>query len=127
MARSVGHLRKRSRDVRVGEIPTESRRPLLGETPVREESENAENNFETSNTHKSTQERSEQDIVDDRDSVANGVRAYSTIPGYNEPAQSISETVKGDHVTKTGKSSANQETRDSASSPTKKRSRDKDC
>ena len=36
-----------------------------------------------------------------------GFEHIQQFPGYNEPAQSISETVKGDHVTKTGKSSAN--------------------
>ena len=121
MARSVGHLRKRSKDVRVGEIPKESRRPLLVGTPVREESEDAENSSETSDTRINRLKSAADRILPTTGTLSQmGMEHVQQFQDINEPTQSISGKVVGDHVTKTGKSSANQETCDSASSPTKK-------
>ena len=119
------HLRKRSRDVRVGEIPTENRRPLLAETPVREESEDAENGFETSDTCISRLKS-----ATDRISPTTGTLSHvetehdQQFQNITESTQSIAGTVEGDHVRKLDKGSADQEMRDSGSSPQKKRSRD---
>ena len=120
-----GHLRKRSRDVRVGEIPIENRRPLIAETPVREESEYAEDGFETSEACTNGSKSAV-------DSISPAVETLSQIemeqdkqiPDVNEPIQSISGSVRGECVTEAKMDSADQEMRDSASSPQKKRSRD---
>ena len=115
-----GHLRKRSRDVRAGEISTGNRRPILGGTPVREEVEDAANGFERSDayingsksvaecksprTETLSQEEMEQD---------------EHLREVDESTQSISGTAQ-----ETGNDTADQEMRDSAFSPQKKRSRD---
>ena len=120
-----GHLRKRSRDVRVGEVPIENRRPLLPGPPVREESEDAENGIETRegcvNVSKSAMDSiapaigtlSQQEIEQDKQ-----------LQHSIGPSKSVFGTVKGDNVVESEKDSADYEMRDSAFSPQKKRSRD---
>ena len=120
-----GHLRKRSRDVRVGELSTENRRPLLAGTPVREESEDAENGFDTNEACTNGFENAV-----DRKSPAIEVRSRveaeqdQQIQNKSELARSASGTVHSDHVIEMEKEPADQEMRKSASTPKKKRSRD---
>ena len=119
------HLRKRSRDVRVGEGPKENARPLLAGTVVREESEDAAIGLDTSETC----------INSPRSAVDNESLANESFPegkmqqdSQNQEiggsTQLLSEPVKGEHITKSEKDSPDQEMRDSAFSPQKKRSRD---
>ena len=120
-----GHLRKRSRDVRTGEVPHEIRRPLLAGTSVREEEEDDANGSETGD-----------DFVECSTSAMDSnrppIKALSqveiepdkTLEGVNEIEQPSSGTVQEYQVTGTGEDLADQEMRDSASSPQKKRSRD---
>ena len=120
-----GHLRKRSRDVRVGEGPTENRRPLLVETPVREESEDAEKGPETSDAYINGPEN----VVD---CSSPAIEAQSQVkveqdqksPDLSELTQPVSGTVQGGHIIEIAKESADQEMRGMASIPQKKRSRD---
>ena len=120
-----GHLRKRSRDVRVGEIPTENRRPLLAGTPVREESEDAENSFETSDTCINRPKSAADTISPTTETLSQVEMEHDQqFQDINEPTKSITGTVEGDPVRKSDKGSADHEMRDSACSPQKKRSRD---
>ena len=120
-----GHLRKRSRDVRVGELSTENRRPLLAGTPVREESEDSENGFDTSEACTNGSKNAA-----DRKSPAIEVRSQveteqdQQFQNSSELAGSVPGTVQSDHVIEMGKESADQEMQESASTPQKKRSRD---
>lgn len=120
-----GHLRKRSRDVRVGEIPKENRRPLLAETPMQEESEDPANGVETSEAWISET----QNAVDSTSPAAETLSQVEMeqdkqTQDLNEPIQNVSGILQRDSVTETEKDSADQEMRDTASSPRKKRSRD---
>ena len=120
-----GHLRKRSRDVRVGELSTENRRPLLAGTPVREESEDAENGFDTSEACTNGSKNAV-----DRKSPATEVRSQveteqdQQFQKSSELARSVPGTVQSDHEIEMEKESTDQEMRESASTPQKKRSRD---
>ena len=97
----VGRLRKRSRDVRVGEIPTESRRPLLAGTPVREESKDAENSSETSDTRINRLKSAADRILPTTGTLSQmGMEHVQQFEDINEPTQSISGKVEGDHVNK---------------------------
>ena len=119
-----GHLRKRSRDVRVGDIATENRRPLLARTPVREESEDVENGFDTSeactNGPKNAVDN-KQPAIETQSQVE--MEQDQQPQDLSEPTQSVSGTVQGDHVTEPEKDAADQQMRESASTPQKKRSR----
>ena len=120
-----GHLRKRSKDVRVGELSTENRRPLLAGTPVREESEDAENGFDISEAFTDGSSNAL-----DRKSPAIEIRSQvetqqdQQFQDSSELARSVSGEVQSDHVVEMEKNSADQEMRESASTPQKKRSRD---
>ena len=106
-----GHLRKRSKDVRASEAPKDNRRPLLAEIDVREELEDIANGGESTPTNKMlSQGEIEQ---------AQQIRQV-----MNEPEKNFPDTVARDDVPEIAKESADQEMRDSASSPRKKRSRD---
>lgn len=120
-----GHLRKRSRDVRVGETPVEDRRPVLAETPVREESEDAAYGVETREAYIGGPENS----VNSRSPATEALSPVEMeqdkqAHDITEPKQYSSGTVQQVEVAKTEKESADQEMRDSASSPRRKRSRD---
>lgn len=119
------HLRKRSRDVRVGEGPKENARPLLTGTTVREESEDAADRLDTSQTCTNSP----------KSAVDNDTPVTESLPEVKMQQDSqpqemgghprlLSESVQGDHVKKSEKDSPDQEMRDSAFSPQKKRSRD---
>ena len=120
-----GHLRKRSRDVRVGELSIENRRPLLAGTPVREESEDSENGFDTNEACTNGSKN-----VADRKSPAIEVRTQveteqsQQFQDSSELTRSLSGTVHCDRVIEMEKDSADQEMREPASTPQKKRSRD---
>ena len=91
-------------------------------------SEDAQNISQTSDTRINRLKSAADRILPTTGALSQmGMEHVQQFEDINEPTQSISGKVEGDHVTKTGKNSANQETRDSASSPTKKRSRDKGC
>ena len=120
-----GHLRKRSRDVRAGEISEENRRPLLVRTPVREEAEDTANGFETSeaciNGSRSTIEGKSPPLetrlqveMDQDNQVMKSIEPVQPIPGEVQKDQGLG----------TRKVTADQEMRDLASVPQKKRSRD---
>ena len=120
-----GHLRKRSRDVRVGELSTENRRPLLAGTPVREEPEDAENGFDTSeaciNGSKNVVDR-KLPVTEVRSPVETEQSQQFQKP--SELAQSVSGTVQNNHLVDGEKDSADQEMQEPAFTPQKKRSRD---
>ena len=122
---AIRHLRKRSRDIRVGETPMEDRRPLLAETPVREEAEDAARGVETSEACISGPKTS----VDSRSPATEApsqveMEQDEQAQDITEPEHYVSGTVQQDDVAETEKESADQEMRDSASSPRRKRSRD---
>ena len=121
-----GHLRKRSRDVRVGETPKEIRRPLLAATPVREESEDAANGIETSEACINGPEKNAVDSMSSTTETPSQVEMEQDKQpqDINGPIQHVSGAVSQDSIRETEKKSADQEMRDSASSPRKKRSRD---
>ena len=120
-----GHLRKRSRDVRVGEIPKEDRPPLQGITAVREELEDAASGVGINQASIN----GSKNVVD---SVLPATETLSQVEmeqdenhqDINGPVQDVSGTVHQHDVAETKKESADQEMRDPASSPRKKRSRD---
>lgn len=120
-----GHLRKRSRDVRVGETPKENRRPLLAGTPVREESEDVANGVETSEACNNGPNNTVDSL-----SPVNGTpplverEQAKQAQDIDESIKRVSEKVQQNDVTNAGNEPADQEMRDSASSPRKKRSRD---
>ena len=122
---SNGHLRKRSRDVHAGESSKENRRPLLVGTPVREEAEDTANGFETSepfiNGSRSTVE-GELPRLETQSQVE--MEQDKQLLESTEPVQYISGPVRKDHGLGTRKATADQEMRDLASIPQKKRSRD---
>ena len=120
-----GHLRKRPRDVRVGETPMKDRRPVLAGNPLHEESKDAAHGVEIR----------EACISGPKNSVNSGSPATEALSpvemeqdrqaqGITEPKQCDPGTVQQDDVAKTEPASADQEMRDSASSPRRKRSRD---
>ena len=121
----IGHLRKRSRDVRAGQNSEENRWPLLVRTPVREEAEDTANGFETSETcingsriimeGKPPPLETRLQVEMDQDK-----QFLESI----EPVQPIPEGVHKDQGLGTRKANADQEMRDLASVPQKKRSRD---
>ena len=121
-----GHLRKRSKDVRASEAPKDNRRPLLAEITVREELEDIANGNESKeacfNGPKTTVESS----TPTNEMLSQGEieQAQQIQQVINEPANNFSDTVPRDDVPEIAKESADQEMRDSASSPRKKRSRD---
>lgn len=124
-----GHLRKRSRDVRVGEVPAENRRPLFPRTPVREESEDAENGIETREAYVNGSNSAMNSIAPALETLTQQETELETelekqCQDVNEPPKSVSGTLQGDYVTESEKDSADHEMRDSAFSPQKKRSRD---
>lgn len=122
---AIRHLRKRSRDIRVGETPMEDRRSLLAETPVHEEAEEAAHGVETneaciSEPRASVNSRSPATEVPSQVEMEQNKQAQD----ITEPEHYVSGTVQQDDVVETEKESADQEMRDSASSPRRKRSRD---
>ena len=119
------HLRKRSRDVRVGETPKENRQPLLAATPVREESEDAANGIETSEACINGPENAVDSMSSATETPSQVEMEQDKQPqDIDEPIQYVPGAVSQDSIMETEKKSANQEMRDSASSPRKKRSRD---
>ena len=117
-----GHLRKRSRDVRVGETPKEDRQPLLAGTPVREE---AEDGVETSEAWISETKNAVDGISPAAENLSQEEMEQDKQPqDVNGSLRDVSGKLQRDFVTETEKKSADQEMRDSASSPRKKRSRD---
>lgn len=120
-----GHLRKRSRDVRAGETLKENRRPLRAGTAVREEFDDAANGIETTEACFDGPKSAVESITPAIETLSQ-VEMEQDKPhqDINEPIQHASVTVQQDDVTGTEKESADQEMRDSASSPRKKRSRD---
>ena len=120
-----GHLRKRSRDVRVGESSKEDRRPPRAENPVREESEDAASGVETSETRINETKNAVNSITSATETSSQVfMEQDKQTQDITEPTCHVPKTVKQDDVTETEKESADQEMRDSASSPRKKRSRD---
>lgn len=120
-----GHLRKRSRDVRVGETPKQDRRLLLAGTPVQEEPENAVNGVELGETRINDTKNAVDSVSPDAETLSQVEMEQDKQPqDVNEPIQYVSGTVQQDDVTEMDKESADQEMCDSASSPRKKRSRD---
>lgn len=120
-----GHLRKRSRDVRVGETPMEDRRPLLAKSPVQEETEDAAHGVEMSEACFSGPKRS----VDTRSPATEALSQVKMEQDkqshdITDPKQYVSGIARHDDVAETEKESADQDMRDSASSPRRKRSRD---
>ena len=121
-----GHLRKRSRDVRAGEVSKENRRPLQVGTPVREEAEDTANGFGSGEAYINgsgttmegelppLQTRSQLEMEQDK-------QLLESI----EPVQSISRAVQKNQGLETKKATVDQEMHDLAASiPQKKRSRD---
>lgn len=120
-----GHLRKRSRDVRVGEIPKGDRRPLLAGTPVREEAEDAVDGVETSEAWTVETKNTVDSISPAAETLSQVEMEQDKQPqDVNGSLRNLSGKLQRDVVTETDKESADQEMRDSASSPRKKRSRD---
>ena len=121
-----GHLRKRSKDVRASEVPKDNRRPLLAEIAVREEVEDIANGVESKeacfNGSKTTVESS----TPTNEILSQGEieQAKQIQQVMNESVKSDSDTVQRDDVPELANESADQEMRDSASSPRKKRIRD---
>ena len=120
------HLRKRSKDVRASETPTDNRRPLLAEIALREELEDIANGGESKeacfNEPKITAESSTP--INKISSQGEIEQAQQIQQVMNEPMNFLSDTVPHNDVPENAKESADQEMRDSASSPRKKRSRD---
>lgn len=122
---SNGHLRKRSRDVRVGEYPKEDRRPPLGGSPVREESEDAANGVEKSGACINGPMNAVDSESPAAETLSQVEMEHVKQPqDVNEPTQYVSGTVQQNDEPETEKGSADLEMRDLASSPRKKRSRD---
>lgn len=124
-----GHLRKRSRDVRVGEAPTENRRPLFPGTPVREESEDAENGIETREAYVNGYSSAMNSIAPALETLTQQETDQETeleeqFRDVNEPSKSVFGKLQNDYVNETEKDLADHEMRDSAFNPQKKRSRD---
>lgn len=120
-----GHLRKRSRDVRVGETRMEDRRTVLAGTPVREESEDAAHGVETKETCISGPKSSLNSKSPATETLSPvEMEQDNQIQGITEPKHYDSGTLQQDEVAKAEQESADQEMRDSASSPRRKRSRD---
>ncbi len=124
-ANANGHLRKRSRDVRVGETPKENRQPLLAGTPVREEAEDATNGSETSEAFINKPQNAVDSMPSATETPSQAEMEQDKRPqDVNDPIQYGSRALQQESITETEKESADQEMRDSASSPRKKRSRD---
>ena len=120
-----GHLRKRSRDVRVGEAPKEIRRPLLAGTPVREEAEDGMNGSETREVCISESKNAIDGEMQPSETLSQvEMEQDKDLTGENEPAQPDYGTTQGYQATGARKGFTNQEMRDSTYSPQKKRSRD---
>ena len=121
-----GHLRKRSKDVRASEAPKDNSRPLLAEIDVREELEDIASGGESKeacfNGPKTTVEGS----TPTNEILSRGGREQveQILQVMNEPLSNFCDKVPRDDVPEVAKESADQEMRDSASSPRKKRSRD---
>ena len=119
------HLRKRSRDVRMGETSKASMRPLLAETPVQEELEDATNGVETSEACISGSKTAVDSISPATETLSRVEKKQDKEPqDINEPVRSVIRSVQQDDATETEKESADLEMRDLATSPQKKRSRD---
>lgn len=120
-----GHLRKRSRDVRVGEMPKQNRRPLLAGISVREESQDSINGVDTS-----------EPFVNEPNSVVDGqspvteslsqveIEQDKQTQDIVEPTHFISGAAQQIDPVDKETETADHEMEDSASSPRKKRSRD---
>ena len=121
-----GHLRKRSKDVRASDAPKDNRRPLMAEIAVREELEDIANGVDLKeacfNDSKATVESPTP--TDEFLSQREIEQAQQIQQVMSEPVKSVSDKVQRDDVLGIAKESADQEMRDSASSPRKKRSRD---
>lgn len=120
-----GHMRKRSRDVRVGDVSKEDRRPLLGGTPVREESEDAANGVDTSEAWINETKNAADGISPTAETLSQvEMEQDKQTQDVNEPTKYVPTIIQQVDLTKMEKESTDQEMRDSASSPRKKRSRD---
>lgn len=120
-----GHLRKRSRDVRVGEIPKENRRPPLAGTPVREDLEDAATGVELNEACINGPANAVDRMSPATETLSQvEMEQNKQLQDINRPIQYVSGTVQQDDATATAKESADQEMQDTASSPRKKRSRD---
>ena len=121
-----GHLRKRSKDVRASEAPKDNRRPLLAEIAVREELEDIANGDESKEASSNGPKTTVESSTPTNEMLSQGKieQAEQIRQVMNEPVKNFSDTVPRDDVSENAKESTDQEMRDSASSPRKKRSRD---
>ena len=121
-----GHLRKRSKDVRASEAPKDNSRPLLAGIAVREELEDIANGGESKEAFFNEPKTTVESSTPTNKILSQGEieQAQQVQQVMNEPVKSFSDTVPRNDVPEIAKESADQEMRDSASSPRKKRSRD---